>query len=392
MLFLLSLSVISFVSCAFCYVWMKTNKKNLPSVQLLPQDVVKDLNFPKISLVVPAYNEEHNVKECLNSILKSTDLDFQLILVDDKSSDNTLKLAKEIKDKRLEIIEGKNRPIDKIWNGKNWACWQGAKCVKGDYIIFLDCDVHVKKQGIESLMVHFFRQDLDLLSAMPGHKFSTFLEGTPQSIVLSGLLLGKDFKKINSSECKEFLAVGQCMIFKKDSYFEIGGHFAVAGEVLEDVALAGLVKKNNMKLQLSLATDLLDICMYRNIKELWEGYSKNTFLAANSNILQVFGWCVGMVLIYILPWFSPVLWLFLFATQVLDYAIFVPTVVFTFGLILSFFTRTEVNQFYKIPLKYWFFSWLGAIIMIGVFFNSFWVITTGKNWTWKGRRVEGLGN
>lgn len=368
---------------------MKTNKKNLPSVQLLPQDVVKDLNFPKISLVVPSYNEEHNIKKCLNSILESTDLDFKLILVDDRSSDNTLKLAKEIKDTRLEILEGKDRPVDKTWNGKNWACWQGAEHAKGDYIVFLDCDVHVKKQGIESLMVHFFRQDLDLLSAMPGHKFSTFLEGTSQSIVLSGLLLGKDFKKINSSERKEFLVVGQCMVFKSESYFEIGGHFAVAGEVLEDVALAGLVKKNNMKLQLSLTTDLLDVFMYRNIKELWEGYSKNIFLAANSNVLQVFGWCVGMVLIYILPWFSPVLWLFLFATQALDYSVLLLAVLYTFALIFSLAIRTEVNQFYRIPLKYWFFSWLGAIIMIGVFFNSFWIITTGKNWTWKGRKVEG---
>jgi hypothetical protein len=198
-----------------------------------------------------------------------------------------------------------------------------------------------------------------------------------------------DFKKVNSPDHKDASAVGQCMIFKKDSYFKIDGHLGVAGEVLEDVLLARLVKKNNMKLQLSLATDMLDVFMYRNIKELWEGYSKNTFLAANSNLLKVFGWCIGMVLIYILPWLSPFLWLYLFTTQILDYSILVPTVVFTFGLILGFAMRREVNQFYKMPLKYWFFSWIGAIIMIGVFFNSFWTITTGKNWTWKGRKVEG---
>ena len=253
----------------------------------------KPLN-ESLSILIPAFNEEINIVNCLKALseIKKPCQTFKILVVDDSSTDNTYNEAIKCKDKYfqknddIEIISSGDRPSNKNWVGKNWACYKGSKQLSTDWILFIDADVIIGKNCIFNALLKSSAEDIDLLSLAPKINCNCLAEWMVQPIMTSLLMLGFPIFKTNDSSNKDSFAAGPFMLFKKKSYDLIGGHLETYNEVVEDLALAEKIKSNNLKLNFSIAINDISLNMYRNLNSLIEGWSKNWFLGLEKNILK----------------------------------------------------------------------------------------------------------
>ena len=369
-------------------VYLITNRNVSRFPYLKPLNGNADLSgLPKISVIIPMYNENKNAEACLRAILSNTRLDteqLEVIVVDDRSIDNTLEilrsLDKNLNDSRLKIIEGKDRPKDRKWVGKNWACWQGAEAATGEYILFVDADVRLKKASIESALSNAIDEKADLLTMAPLLKFGFLGERLIQPIIFSNVLVVLDPSVVNKSGNKMYFAIGPFMLFKASTYRELGGHKEISAEVLDDVTLAKQVKLSGHNLKVFNGKDLADLTMYDSWNGIIEGWSKNYYQALQGNLLVV---CVILFLtlfINFLPWLNVI-----FSVINLDLA---GIAIGILGVLLLYLIRYSLFRTLGFEIKYWWLSWVGSLILCYIIISSVYKTFTGKNWTWKGRNLE----
>ena len=377
---------ISTILLGFIYLITNRNVSRFPYLKSLDSNA--DLSsLPKISVVIPMYNESKNAEACLRAVLSSTCLDteqLEVIVVDDGSTDNTLEilrsLDKNLKDSRLKIIEGKHRPKDRKWVGKNWACWQGAQAATGEYILFLDADVRLKKTSIESTLSNAVNEQADLLTIAPLLKFGFLGERLIQPIIFSNVLVVLDPSIVNKPGNKMYFAIGSFMLFKASTYRELGGHKEISAEVLDDVTLAKQVKLSGHNLKVYNGKDLADLTMYDSWSGIIEGWSKNYYQALRGNLLMV---CVILFLtlfINFLPWLNVI-----FSILNPDFA---GVAIGISGILLLYLIRYSLFRTLGFETKYWWLSWVGSLILCYIIISSVYKTFTGKNWTWRGRKLE----
>jgi glycosyltransferase involved in cell wall biosynthesis len=202
---------------------------------------------PTISVIIPAYNEAENIAECVTSVLESADQEtseLEVWVVDDQSTDRTWAIVETLQQAlnhpQLHALQGQPRPATEVWMGKNWACTQGAQQATGDYLLFLDADVRLQPGAIAAVLDQMQREPIDLLTLCPAVICSCLGEWLIQPLIIGLLATGYDFTAVNDPDQEAAFAVGQFMLFRRSAYDTLGGHRAVAGEVVEDVELARL--------------------------------------------------------------------------------------------------------------------------------------------------------
>ncbi len=349
-----------------------------------------------LTILIPAYNEEVNLVNCLKALseIKKPCKTFKILVVDDKSKDDTYNSAIKCKEKyfnkndEIEIISSGDRPTDKNWVGKNWACYKGAEKVITDWILFIDADVIIGKNCIYNALSKSSREDIDLLSLAPKINCNCLSEWMVQPIMTNLLILGFPIFKTNNFENKDSFAAGPFMLFKKKSYDLIGGHLETYNEVVEDLALAKKIKSNNLKLNFSIAIDDISLNMYRDFNALVEGWSKNWFLGLDKNLLKSLSASLFVFFSYTFPWI-----LFLISviqlTNTYNTRINFLTLLISFISIISYgLKRLILKNKYNIPNDYWFLNSVGGIIVIYISFLSIYRTITGNGWTWKGRKLH----
>ncbi len=353
----------------------------------------KPLN-ESLSIVIPAYNEEINIVNCLKALseIKKPCQTFKILVVDDSSTDDTYNKALKCKDKYfqknddIDIISSGDRPSNKNWVGKNWACYKGSKQLTTDWILFIDADVIIGKNCIFNALLKSCAEDIDLLSLAPKINCNCLSEWMVQPIMTSLLMLGFPIFKINDSSNKNFFAAGPFMLFKKKSYDHIGGHLETYNEVVEDLVLAKKIKSNNLKLNFSIAINDISINMYRNLNSLIEGWSKNWFLGLNKNILKSLSASIFVFLLYSYPFI--VFLISLIKINFADNRLYFLTFLISFISIISYgLKRLIFKNKFNIPNNYWFLNSIGGFLVIYISFLSIYRTVTGNGWTWKGRKL-----
>jgi chlorobactene glucosyltransferase len=234
--------------------------------------------LPRVSVVVPARNESVNIERCLRSITASGYPDFEVIVVDDRSDDGTGAIARSMSAgtaRRLEVIDGE--PLPDGWLGKPWACWQGAARATGDLLLFTDADTTHGEALMARAVAGREEERADLLTLVGTQLMETFWERLVQpQVFLVMLLRFPDFERIaGNGRWRDAVANGQYLLFTRAAYEAIGGHEAVADEVVEDLVLAQHVKRAGLALRIRSARADLATRMYRSLRELVEGWSKN---------------------------------------------------------------------------------------------------------------------
>lgn len=247
----------------------------------------------KISIIIPARNEEGILGQLLHSIAHQTLKPHEIIVIDDQSEDATAEVARR---EGCIVMTSKNLPEG--WAGKPWACWQGAQMATGDIFLFLDADTFLEPEGLSKIVSTYLEKG-GLLSIQPFHKMKRRYERLSaifNIITMAGMNaftpLGPKLKPIG--------AFGPCMICSRKDYFIVGGHEKARGEVLESLAIGREFLKTNQKVHCYGGKETISFRMYPDgLRSLVEGFSKGFGTGANAmsvvSLLMIVGWVFGGV-------------------------------------------------------------------------------------------------
>lgn len=336
---------------------------------------------PFISVCVPARNEERDIRACLISLLNQNYPHFEVIAVNDHSTDATgeilRSLAREFSN--LRVLEGRDLPPD--WLGKPFALHQAVQQVKGDYLIFTDADPVFQPHALTTAVHTMIARDLDMLTLMPGTEFGSFWERAVQPVIFGFIAALSRFKKINSPDHTTAMGFGAFIMVKKEVYEQIGGHEGVKHEVLEDVMLAKRAKRAGCRLLAADAKSIFSIRMYHSLKEIWTGWRKNIFIAMKKSILRTL-WHIIVVLGFLVtPWLV-LFWNILEGTGILWTGFALA------GLLMTL--AASIHLCDELRLARWstFLFPIGAFVMSAIMINSMFQVLVKKQTEWRGRKYS----
>lgn len=239
----------------------------------------------KLSVIIPARNEEEVIERCVRSILASTYPELEILVVDDRSTDGTAQVVERLarEDGRVRLVRGE--PLPEGWFGKPWACVQGYRAASGELLCFTDADTIHQPALLAHSAGATDELGADLFTVMPAQICITAAE----RLVLPQIfyLLGARYypSKVNTArKSKDVIANGQFIFMPRTAYERVGTHAAVKHEVVEDLALGQAVFTGGGKVRMAYALDLMSTRMYTGWSHLREGWSKNLYLGAQRSL------------------------------------------------------------------------------------------------------------
>ncbi len=261
------------------------------SLPAAPQFTIPGFLTPEVSIIVPARNEEACLGACLESLTAQTGVPFEIIVVDDGSSDRTREIAESFAGVRL--ISPGSLPEDstgKTWTGKNNAVVAGVRTARAQWLLFTDADTVHLPGSLSRALAEAKNERADLLSYSPEQVVVTFAERAVMPVIFAELAVQYPPRKVreqNSGQSSRkgsrigsgiAAANGQYILVRRAAYDAVGGHAAVATEILEDVALARLFRDAGQRVYFRYGGDAVRTRMYRNWPQLREGWTKNLAL------------------------------------------------------------------------------------------------------------------
>lgn len=344
-----------------------------------------------ISVIVPARNEERNIRRCLNALLEQTHPNFEIIVVDDQSTDATAGILAEMarSDTRLHVVHGEDLPEG--WAGKAHALYQGAKMSHGDWLCFVDADTFLAAEALASVLQEAKQQGADLFSIMTRQELGTFWEKTILPLVFTALSVGFSPRKVNDPSRADAIANGQFIFIKRNIYERVGGHLAIKDSIVEDKDLAVLIKRKGFRLVLADGEAIASTRMYTSMGEMWEGWTKNMFLGLRSSptllLLGAFGATVSLVAALALPaWMAGGLILLRNGSGISALVSTLEAAILWGYLI---YWRMKVLRGMKVSSWYAFTVPIGAAFFAAMMIVSAWKVLSGRGVTWKGRNYVG---
>nr|WP_262918274.1 glycosyltransferase family 2 protein [Mucilaginibacter straminoryzae] len=324
----------------------------------------------KVSILIPARNEAANILNLLASIAEQDYQHYEVIILDDASTDNTFEICHEFAEKnpRFRVIKGDPLPAD--WLGKNYACHQLAKQATGKYLLFLDADEEIENGLINSAVHRVQTHGLALLSLFTDQVMVTFGEKLVVPLMHYILLNLLPLRLIYISKMPAFAAAsGQFMFFDAAIYHQFQWHSMARNRVVEDVEIMKLVKTAGLKGEGLLANGMISCRMYTNYKDAIDGFSKNFLAPFNYSIP---GFLVYLVLLIGGP-------LIVISTLNLQLILFMCGIILLGRTMISYLSHQDdkINMFLH-PLQ-----------MISLAIIGFYAIQRHltKTTTWKGRQV-----
>ncbi|QIL40171.1 glycosyltransferase family 2 protein [Pedobacter sp. HDW13] len=240
----------------------------------------------KVSILIPARNEAENIIDLLTSIQEQDYIHYEVIVLDDGSSDNTFALVEAFctLNPNFRVVKGKELPAD--WLGKNFACHQLAEMATGKYLLFIDADETIKRGLINSLIARMEIGNLALLSVFTNQIMLSIGERLTVPLMHFILLNLLPLRLVKLSKNPAFAAAsGQCMFFNAHNYNENQWHERVKNQVVEDVEIMKRVKLEKFNAEALLANSLIYCRMYKGLNESIVGFSKNLLAGFGNNIL-----------------------------------------------------------------------------------------------------------
>lgn len=255
---------------------------------------------PRVSILVPARNEQARIRACVESLLAQEYSDFEVLVLDDQSDDDTARILQEYeRDRRLRVLRGTDPPPG--WVGKSWACHQLVQHASGELLLFTDADTRYHPNTLAHAVSALQQENLDLLSIFVKEEVGSWSERLVIPMIPWSILSFLPLVLAYYTPWAAFSAAnGQFLLFQRGAYETIGGHEAVRQSAVEDLALVRRVKQHGLRWRLLDGSELVRCRMYENYRQVYEGLTKN--------LLAAFDYRVGW---FILAW----LWIGVFTFE-----------------------------------------------------------------------------
>lgn len=256
--------------------------------------------LPSVSIIVPARNEEKDIERCLLSLMSQDYPNFEIIAVDDNSSDSTLKIMKDMKNNnlhhkttglqadKLKIVSLKDKPWN--WAGKTWASQQGFLQSTGDILLFTDADTnYVKKDVILQSVLYMQKEDLDVLTGTPSsEKLTNFWSKVTIPLwAFVKVLFGIKNHEVNNPKSKIAYLLGSFFLIKRSVFVNVGTFESVRDEIQEDKALGILVKKSGYNLKIVMLKEMVFTIWADDLKTVWSGIGRTLAPLIMKNKIKV---------------------------------------------------------------------------------------------------------
>jgi len=279
--------IISYIIFCFLILRLLIAFTNLITKQWLSSSEIPGEQF--ISILIPARNEAKNIGKLLDNILNQDYQNYEVIVYDDMSDDNTLDIVRGYAEKEMKIGYIQGKELAEGWLGKNYACHQLALKAEGSYFLFLDADVIIENGLIRNSLGYFENERLALLSIFPRQVMVT--TGEKLTVPLMNWILVSMLPLIlveYSSFTSLSAANGQFMLFNAHTYRENRWHEKARAHKVEDIEIVKLIKREGYRARTLLSNGQIKCRMYNNFAEGIEGFSKNvTAFFGNSVLLTI---------------------------------------------------------------------------------------------------------
>ncbi len=346
------------------------------------ETLVRDA-LPSVSVLIPTRNEAKNIKACLNALAAQDHPRFEVIVVDDSSTDSTLQVANEIASNNDRIRLARGREIAPHWIGKPYASFQAAQASRGKYLLFMDADVVLNRKALTMMVSAAKKRGAGIVSMIPFQIKEGFIEGILAPFKYFHLfLLFPSYAMDWPWEPLAAYAHGQCMMIERGAYKRIGGHSSGSESIREGVALARAMKKKGGKIRLLSGASLAKAKVHGKPPDLWEGLTRYLYSMANRTLI---GSMLLAVLYFSLFVFPAIKILALpFTAEFAGPQLIAPIVQILFGIIMFL---TAVGSF-GLTFGEAIFLPLGALIWVGMFIRAMLVVMSKQGILWKGRKIH----
>ena len=252
------------------------NYRALPEVAPTDRrELPGDKAWPGISVIIPARNEVVNLPPLLDSLIAQDYPLYEVVVVDDSSTDGTAALVRCYAKQGIRLIQSDGPPPG--WTGKNAACWLGASESSHPWLLFVDADTVLAPVALRSSMAFALEQHAGAISLLTRQRCETFWERLLLPFAYQQYFVGVNAQRIHSP-LGPALANGQYFLIHREAYRQAGGHAANASSLIDDVALATRLKRLGTIPLACRGEMLVSVRMYTNLREIITGFGKNSYL------------------------------------------------------------------------------------------------------------------
>ena len=372
-----------------CATWVFLIKSMMDSFKLTPyldKFENKSKSTPKVSIILPARNEENFIGNCLDSLIKQDYQNYEIIVIDDSSDDSTWKIISEYAKMNSNIVPVSAKPKPDGWVGKNWACMEGYHKAAGELLLFTDADTNHSKNVISLAVAHLNSFDLDALSAIP--KMLTLDFWTSVTLPMISTFLHTRFSalNVNNPSKKTGYFFGSFFIMKKETYEKVGMHEGVKNEIIEDGALGKKVKESGHKMKMVRGEHLIEAVWARDKGTLWDALKRlmiPLYLQSGKIAIGIF---FAVLFLLFIPF--PILLTSVaiptesISTKILCITAAIASILIYIGAII------EVKIGIGLKLGYAVFAPLGSIVVVLGFLSGLLQAKRSSSISWRGRKYS----
>ena len=339
----------------------------------------------ELTVIVPARNEEACLAACLQSLVGQSEeifelgKDWELIVVDDHSTDKTAEIARGVAGVKL-IEAGK---LQTGWTGKNNAVWTAARKARGRWLLFTDADTIHERGDLRRAIHEAQRSKAGVLSYSPRQVVLGLAQRMLMPLVFSELAMAYPPAKVSDPGQRIAAANGQFLLIEREAYRRMGGHASVADKILDDVELAFVAKRRRIGLRFRYAGDALSAHMYPTAGAMIEGWTKNLALLFHNTLATAFWRALDFFLLFGLPVLTFVLW----NARLMTHSATWLSAGWVLGLLwirtlVRFYARVAKSNFGFVNCL---ISPLGLPLLVVLLLRSWLVHRLVKRVSWKGR-------
>ena len=346
----------------------------------------KSNSTPKVSIILPARNEEDYISKCLETLSEQDYKDFEIIAIDDSSEDKTGKIIAEFSNKDSKIIHVNAREKPQNWMGKNWACMEGFKKATGKIILFTDADTKFKKNVITLAIAHLQSENLDALTVIP--RLRCIDKITKITLPMLSTFLHSRYSALNVNNPKKKVGYffGSFFVIKRKVYEEIGTHEKVKQEIIEDGALGKITKESGYALKMVRGEHLIEALYSRSSREMWNGLKRLMVPLYHQNSSAAIGVFFAVLFILFMP--IPLLTysIILFEPSLSFTTLLISAIISTITIFSASIMETKMGLNLNVVNSI--FAPVGSIIVVLGFLSGILQANKSAAVSWRGRKYS----